>query len=694
MHAEPIRLVIWDLDNTFWDGTLSEGGIRYRPDHHAIVVELARRGIVSSICSKNAPDAVAATLRQHGIWDSFIFPSISWAPKGPRLAALVEAVQLRPETVLLIDDNAMNRAEAKHFVPGIQVADETTIACMLDNPLLRGKDDRHLSRLTQYKLLERRAADATAAGGDISEFLRASNIRVSIEHDVDAHIDRAVELINRTNQLNFTRNRLPEDPAQAREKLRALLSTYNVQAGIIRVRDRYGDYGYCGLYVLRTGARMHRLLHFCFSCRVLNMGVESWIYHHLGEPLIGQDRELPGGTPAPGDWITLERPGLADGATTTAPALDFLYARGGCDLHAVTHYFEIMTRAVHRDVNTARDGASLRLDHSIFVRHAQSGVKLAAMPALRAIGYQDSDFTAAIDACDMKGSGVWLLSFWADAEFALYEHTATGVKVPLALVGAQPVLRDMTLADPSSLAILQDAARVRALQHDFTYRGMISQAEFKGNFALLMERRNGDTPVFIILGNEAMGNALGDGDDEDDYDDAYGAAPGGGSAPVAATRPPMGGADKAACRADMAARLDDEQTALMVLEDQAAGRALLGPPGSLLGGDRDTAALGTPYGGLYERITHAARGTWGASFPAVTAPKMKPRPRPRMRKINRWLREIAGQYANVTLLDIRHFVHDPAEVISRDHLDRVVYFRIFQHVIGALRRGQRTLAGG
>jgi hypothetical protein len=49
--AETIKLVIWDLDETFWRGTLDEGGItQYVQAHHDIVVELAQRGIMSSIC--------------------------------------------------------------------------------------------------------------------------------------------------------------------------------------------------------------------------------------------------------------------------------------------------------------------------------------------------------------------------------------------------------------------------------------------------------------------------------------------------------------------------------------------------------------------------------------------------------------------------------------------------------------------
>jgi predicted enzyme involved in methoxymalonyl-ACP biosynthesis len=77
LGTEPVRLVVWDLDETFWRGTLSEGGIRdYVSEHHDTVIELARRGIISSICSKNDHAAVETILREHGLWDYFILPSI------------------------------------------------------------------------------------------------------------------------------------------------------------------------------------------------------------------------------------------------------------------------------------------------------------------------------------------------------------------------------------------------------------------------------------------------------------------------------------------------------------------------------------------------------------------------------------------------------------------------------------------
>ena len=188
--TEPIRLVIWDLDETFWHGTLTEGGMRWRAEAEHAVKTLAARGIVSALCSKNDPADVKRVLAAHRMRRFFVFNSISWESKGPRLAAQIAAIQLRPQSVLFIDDNALNRAEAAHFVPGLQIADETIVPVLLDDARCAGKPDRDLARLAQYKLLERRQKDAARTGGDTTAFLRASNITVRIEHDIDAHIDQ------------------------------------------------------------------------------------------------------------------------------------------------------------------------------------------------------------------------------------------------------------------------------------------------------------------------------------------------------------------------------------------------------------------------------------------------------------------------------------------------------------------------
>jgi predicted enzyme involved in methoxymalonyl-ACP biosynthesis len=82
----PVKLVIWDLDDTLWQGTLSEGPVVVAVDRLRLIRELNLRGIVNSISSKNNLADVKERLHAERIWDQFVFPSVNWQPKGPQVA--------------------------------------------------------------------------------------------------------------------------------------------------------------------------------------------------------------------------------------------------------------------------------------------------------------------------------------------------------------------------------------------------------------------------------------------------------------------------------------------------------------------------------------------------------------------------------------------------------------------------------
>jgi FkbH-like protein len=504
--TENIRLLVWDLDETFWSGTLTEGGYTYSQANHDIVIELARRGIVSSICSKNDPAVIKAALEAHGIWDYFIFPSISWDSKGPRLAALIETIQLRPETVLFIDDNSMNRAEALHCVKGIRVSDETIIGALLDDPQLRGMDDHNLSRLKQYKLLERRKHDAQNAQVDTKTFLRSSRIKVKIDHDVEANIDRAIELVNRTNQLNFTKKRFSEDVETARGQMRALLAAFNRQVGLVHVEDRYGDYGYCGFYALTTEGKPNVLEHFCFSCRILNMGVEQWVYHAIGRPVLNvvgdvltdlnAMRDCP-------DWVN-----LSGGESDVSDGLDGLVgeviARGGCNIGSLVHYFQVANTRLTSEVNLNRNGVDTRLDHSILLRYGILGLSGPEWNELELMGFSRSDSESALFR-PQEPNPIWILSMWSDADFQLYKHKQIGLRIPVSLFfPGRPI--NLTKLHPSQLpSHLRTPpviAMVERLATEYVLDGYTSQAMFKENLQMILDRAPRDATVFLLANNE------------------------------------------------------------------------------------------------------------------------------------------------------------------------------------------------
>ena len=92
-----IKCVVWDLDNTLWDGVLIEDGpakLRLKPGIAEIVQELDRHGILHSIASKNNPEEALQTLKQFQLIDYFLCPQISWQPKSQGIQEIARQLNI------------------------------------------------------------------------------------------------------------------------------------------------------------------------------------------------------------------------------------------------------------------------------------------------------------------------------------------------------------------------------------------------------------------------------------------------------------------------------------------------------------------------------------------------------------------------------------------------------------------------
>ena len=275
LDLNSIKLIVWDLDECLWQGTLSDGDVTVPEEHQGLVEKLADCGIIQSICSKNDFERAKARLIETGIWDIFVFPSISWNAKGPRLKSMLEEIALRPDNTLFIDDNPSNRGEAEYYVPGIHTTGPEMIPGLIRQFAERENSDPEHKRLQEYKTLEKRrqaAKDFT----DSEKFLYDSDIRVLISRDCKQQEKRIYELLMRTNQLNFTKKRI------SIEELATLLDNPEYDCGYISSKDRFGDYGIVGFYALKD----NHLEHFLFSCRIMGQKIEQWVYAWLGFPEI------------------------------------------------------------------------------------------------------------------------------------------------------------------------------------------------------------------------------------------------------------------------------------------------------------------------------------------------------------------------------------------------------------------------
>lgn len=272
---DSIKLIIWDLDETFWKGTLSEEGIIPIEKHLEIVKKLSERGIINAIVSKNDFEMTKSKLIELGIWDYFVFPAIEWNPKGILIKQIIENCQLRDTNVLFIDDNPHNLNEAKFHNTNIHTKTPDFISEMLKHPAFKGKEDLELSRLKQFKVLEKKAMAKISYDSNL-EFLKDSNIQINIIQNPLKHKDRITELIGRANQLNFTKIRLDE------QEVETLLSNDTLQNAAVWAKDIYGDYGIVGFYSYDPNTK--KFNHFVFSCRILNLGIPQYIYAKFNFP--------------------------------------------------------------------------------------------------------------------------------------------------------------------------------------------------------------------------------------------------------------------------------------------------------------------------------------------------------------------------------------------------------------------------
>lgn len=330
------KLIIWDLDDTFWNGVLSEGGIVFNKDNLRLLEELVTKGIMCSICSKNDFLKVKTEFLVHGYikyWQMFVFPSINWQAKGQRVKNIIESMQLREENVIFIDDNEANINEVRYFCPKIMYATPEQIRKISEELYLVNDYDLEYTRLKSYKILEQKSADKQLQNCSNEEFLRKSEIRICIKHDCMENIDRIDKLIHRTNQLNFTKQRIDkEDLKNIFENSSKYDSAY-VIAG-----DKYGCYGICGFYVINK--EDNRLEHFLFSCRIMNMGIEQFVYSYLKKPAIDIAFPVSSNLDSESDWIKivdnieLEQPKEKKECT-----LNILF-KGACDLYSTINYID------------------------------------------------------------------------------------------------------------------------------------------------------------------------------------------------------------------------------------------------------------------------------------------------------------------------------------------------------------------
>jgi FkbH-like protein len=207
--------------------------------------ELAKRGVILAVCSKNDHANAMAPFEQHP--EMILKPAdiacfvANWSDKAQNIREIAQRLNIGLDSLVFVDDNPFERNLVRSELPMVAVPevpeDPGLIAAVLADAgyfegLMVTDEDRE--RTGQYQAnIAREALQAEAA--DLPAYLRGLGMELVWKRFDRIGLARTVQLINKTNQFNLTTRRYTE------EDVLAVMDDPRAFGLQLRLLDRFGD---------------------------------------------------------------------------------------------------------------------------------------------------------------------------------------------------------------------------------------------------------------------------------------------------------------------------------------------------------------------------------------------------------------------------------------------------------------------
>jgi FkbH-like protein len=285
------KLIILDLDDTLWSGTVGEVGWQelvlggHDPIGEALVdfqrelKSLKNRGILLAVVSKNEESVALEAITKHPEMvlrlEDLVAWKINWQDKAANVMELVTELNLGLDSTVFIDDNAAERGRVSEALPQVFVPDWPKDKLLYRDALLAldcfdsgviSREDR--ARSNMYKT-ERDRTLLRSKAESVDKWLETLNTQLTIEPLSNENLVRITQLLNKTNQMNLATRRMtsPELVAWALREGRRVFA--------FRVSDRFGDSGLTGILSTEVHEKTLHIVDFILSCRVMGRHVEE-----------------------------------------------------------------------------------------------------------------------------------------------------------------------------------------------------------------------------------------------------------------------------------------------------------------------------------------------------------------------------------------------------------------------------------
>ncbi|MBL0234363.1 MAG: HAD-IIIC family phosphatase [Chitinophagaceae bacterium] len=288
------KALVFDCDNTLWKGVIGEDGmdkiemsstsVAGRPyfEVQRIAKFLSERGVMICICSKNNADDVEDVFLNHKDMvlrnEDIILKKVNWIDKATNIREISRELNIGLESIIFIDDSAMETDLIRQQVPEITVFQVPAAVHEYPKSFLNSlynlfdlsgtEEDR--KRTTLYKEQFVRQSE-TSKFESIEDYLSSLDIFLSITLNDKVNIGRIAQLTQKTNQFNLTTIRYSE--AQIAE----YMEDHGTMIFSVFIKDKFGDSGITAICIVKEDPTNNKAVFidsFLMSCRIIGRNIE------------------------------------------------------------------------------------------------------------------------------------------------------------------------------------------------------------------------------------------------------------------------------------------------------------------------------------------------------------------------------------------------------------------------------------
>lgn len=289
------KAIISDLDNTLWGGIIGEAG------NHSIDLghksakgemfsnvqrylgELGKYGVSLNICSKNNYETglsgfnnPESSLKK----EDFDIIKINWQDKYSNINELLLELNILAESAVFLDDSLVECDSVHAFIPEIAIIFAETPILLLDNLEWGGffeityesKEDSIRSQLNQENMLREKECQKFKNYGEYLDSLDMKCTFCNINSD---NIERSVQLINKTNQFNFTGKKT------SIIEMEKILTDSSIITLTASLKDKFGAYGLVSVLIGRIEGQDFHIKQWVMSCRVFKRTLEYAVLNEV-----------------------------------------------------------------------------------------------------------------------------------------------------------------------------------------------------------------------------------------------------------------------------------------------------------------------------------------------------------------------------------------------------------------------------